>query len=379
MNTIKGITWDHPRGFDSIVAATEQFHKNTDTCRIVWDKRSLTEFGDLSLAKLTDKYDLLIIDHPFVGEAHTGKLLMPLEKILSNDFLENQSQLHIGPCYASYAFEGHQYALPIDAAAQCCAINAKQITPAYIPTNWEEYLDGMRDRNFSKRVLWPLCPTDLWCSFLTLMAQLGRKNNCDVFVEEGLNVELTLEALDLLKQLTENVALECMNMNPIETLVKLAEEDYYLFCPLIFGYNNYSRSGSGQIEFANALCHKGQLASSVLGGAGIAVSSKSIHHIEIKEFLQFIMRDEILSGPYFEAGGQPSLKSSWSSNILNDRTLDFFNMTFDTINSAYTRPRFAGFNSFQNEAAQLMHGTMNGFSGATIVRAINNLYHMHCH
>ena len=117
---------------------------------------------------------------------------------------------------------------------------------------------------------------------------------------------------------------------------------------------------------------------SLLGGAGIALSSKSNNFDEVADFLTFFMQDEILSGPYFKAGGQPSLKSSWESNTLNAQTSDFFNRTIDTIVNAYTRPRLAGFNIFQFEAAELMHGMLTSSSKGSIIQAINKLYHMHC-
>jgi len=378
MKTIKGIAWDHPRGFDSIVAATEQYLNTSATCRIKWDKRSLTEFGDLSLSLLTDNYDLLIIDHPFVGEAHASELLLPLKNILSSEFLEIQSRLHIGPCYTSYTFAGHQYALPVDAAAQCCAYNPKGIGQANIPNNWEDYLYLMKDSKFNNKVLWPLCPTDMWCSFLTLAAQLGKNEGDHVFDGDGLNVELSLGALDWLKKLTKNISLQCLNMNPIETLISISRHEDHMFSPLIFGYNNYCRKGYRGLEFSNVFGFKGEQPTSLLGGAGIAVSSKSRNYSELAGFLRFIMRDEIMSGSYFEAGGQPSLKSSWSSDTLNQYTSDFFSKTNDTIVNAYTRPCLPGFSTFQIEAAELIHGAIRGLSDAAIVREMNLLYQKHC-
>jgi len=292
--------------------------------------------------------------------------------------LELQSQLHVGTCYASYSFGGYQYALPVDASAQVCAFNPKNISRASLPGDWEEFLVLMSDKKFSSKVLWPLCPTDLWCSFLTLASQLGNKTSSDVFDEDGLNVPLSLEALDLLKQLTERVPRQCLNMNPVETLVTLGKGKNHLISPLLFGYNNYCRKDDGQIEFSNALGLKGQHPSSLLGGAGIAVSSKSRNYSEIAGFLRFIMRDEVLSGPYFEAGGQPSLRSSWSSTPLNIDTTGFFSKTIDTVANAYTRPRLPGFSSFQMEAAELMHRSIRGLSGLSMLSVINDLYHQHC-
>jgi len=303
---------------------------------------------------------------------------MPLENVLSSEFLEKQSQLHIGPCYASYSFSGHQYAIPIDASAQFCALNPKSISRAGTPCDWEEFLELMRDPEFKGKVLWPLCPTDLWCSFLTLAAQVAKKTTSKVFDGQGLNIAVSREALDLMKRLIEHIPQLCFDLNPINALDMLCSQNEFAFAPLIFGYNNYCRPGFGELEFSNAIGLKGEEPLSLLGGAGIALSSKSENHYEIADFLRFIMQYKIMSGPYFNAGGQPSLKSTWESNTLNARSSNFFKNTIDTIAHAYTRPRLPGFNTFQFKAAELMHGTLRNSSEESIIKAIIKLYHEHC-
>ena len=46
--------------------------------------------------------------------------------------------------------------------------------------------------------------------------------------------------------------------------------------------------------------------------------------VQCAEFMQFVLRDEILSGCYFEYSGQPSLVSSWESGALNKQSNNFF-------------------------------------------------------
>ena len=47
---LRGMTWDHPRGFDPVVAASEVFRAETGV-EIVWDKRSLQAFADAPIAE----------------------------------------------------------------------------------------------------------------------------------------------------------------------------------------------------------------------------------------------------------------------------------------------------------------------------------------
>ena len=50
MITLKGMTWDHSRGYDPMIATSKVFaKKHNNKIAIEWDKRSLQEFADLSL------------------------------------------------------------------------------------------------------------------------------------------------------------------------------------------------------------------------------------------------------------------------------------------------------------------------------------------
>jgi hypothetical protein len=64
MVTLRGITWDHPRGRAPLVATAAAFARDHDV-RITWDARSLYAFGAQPLEQVAQDYDLRIIDHPF--------------------------------------------------------------------------------------------------------------------------------------------------------------------------------------------------------------------------------------------------------------------------------------------------------------------------
>jgi len=44
--------------------------------RIIWDIRSLKDFGDKPIEELIDEYDLITIDHPYMGQADKHGLLL---------------------------------------------------------------------------------------------------------------------------------------------------------------------------------------------------------------------------------------------------------------------------------------------------------------
>ena len=122
MTELRGITWDHSRGYLPMVATAQRFGEIHPDVRIQWEKRSLQQFADWPIEKLARHYDLLVIDHPFVGYASEHDVLLPLDEHVPAAFLAEQAASSVGPSHASYFYGGHQWALAIDAATWLEAI-----------------------------------------------------------------------------------------------------------------------------------------------------------------------------------------------------------------------------------------------------------------
>lgn len=115
--TLRGITWNHSRGFTSIVGVTQRYaelHPETD---VVWEKRSLSEFESKPIQELAGTYDFLVIDHPWAGFAAKHNVLLPLNEYRRPSSSPNQRENSVGKSFESYNFDGFQSALPIDAAS----------------------------------------------------------------------------------------------------------------------------------------------------------------------------------------------------------------------------------------------------------------------
>ncbi len=93
---LKGITWNHSRGFLPMLATAQRFNELHPDIEIVWQKRYLQEFADYPIEKLWEKYDLLVIDHPFVGYANTHSTLIRLDNLLPENCLQNQINNSVG-------------------------------------------------------------------------------------------------------------------------------------------------------------------------------------------------------------------------------------------------------------------------------------------
>ena len=72
---LTGITWNHTRGYLPLVATAQRFADQHPDVSIEWHRRSLQEFADFPIERLAERFDLLVIDHPFAG--HAGERLAP--------------------------------------------------------------------------------------------------------------------------------------------------------------------------------------------------------------------------------------------------------------------------------------------------------------
>ena len=93
---LNGITWGHSRGITPLFAASQRYAELHPDVEIRWKKRTLQEFADFPIEKLTKDYDLLIIDHPWVGCAAATGCVLPLNEYLPGSYLEDQLNNSVG-------------------------------------------------------------------------------------------------------------------------------------------------------------------------------------------------------------------------------------------------------------------------------------------
>ena len=168
---LKGITWGHSRGITPLLAASQRFNElNADT-EIQWDKRTLQEFADYPLERLTERYDLLVIDHPWVGRAAAGEFVLPLDQFLSAEYLSGQLENSTGNSHLSYNYNGHQWALAIDAATPVASYRKDLfvLNDVEVPQSWESVLKLAG----AGKIAVPGIPIDLLMDFC--MRYRGRK------------------------------------------------------------------------------------------------------------------------------------------------------------------------------------------------------------
>ena len=380
MASLRGITWDHPRGYQPLRAIASAW-KEKSNVEVHWDIRTLKDFGDYPVERLINLYDLIILDHPYVGSAATNQSLLPLDDHLQASFLKIQQEESIGESFNSYWYKNHCWALPIDAAAQVAAYR-KDLADAI---NWElpknilklNEVAAALPKKYTLGI--PLCPTDLWCVFLTLCAQY---TNGNVFVDGGIDRAASVWALEQIRSWRSFLYKASFVLNPVQMLEYMSEKDDIIYIPFTFGYTNYARKGwrKNLVHFCNSPKYTADGKSSILGGAGLAISANTVHMKQCLDFMQFILSVDIQKQAYYQNGGQPAHMAAWADEGNNNDCSCFFSDTMDTMNKAFVRPRHPGFNLFQEKAADFVHQNVlfNSPSGK-VIQKLNAMYQTTCY
>ena len=92
------------------------------------ERAPLQEFADFPIQRLAERFDMIVIDHPFAGYAARHPTLLPFDELLPDDFLADQAAHSVGASYRSYEYGGHLWALPIDAATPFSSFDISAVT-----------------------------------------------------------------------------------------------------------------------------------------------------------------------------------------------------------------------------------------------------------
>jgi len=349
-----GITWNHTRGFIPMVATAQRFCETHPGVEVVWEKRSLQEFGDYPVEKLAESFDLLVIDHPFVGFAARNRVFLPLDECLGSDFLSEQDRNSVGESHRSYFYDGSQWALAIDAAAPVSCWRADVLAEAKtsLPETWDELLALAKQR----LVAFPSIPVDSLMNFYMFCSGFGQCpfSSPDVLVDATVGEE----ALAKLRELVSLCRSEILAWNPIATYEAMTNCDEIAYCPFAFGYSNYARRGyaRAQLEFGDLCPIQGNVRPpTTLGGTGLAISAACRNREVALEYAAYVASPKCQRTVYFQSGGQPGHRSAWSDEETNHITRNFFLNTLPALDRAYVRPRYFGYVRFQDEAGAVIH------------------------
>jgi multiple sugar transport system substrate-binding protein len=344
--TLTGLAWDHRRCWGPLEASVPGYSAAHPGLTIHWDRRSLYEFGEGRLEDALRDFDLVLLDHPFIGDVARNGLLAPFDAYLTDAARQTFAAESVGKSWQSYQADGRQWALPIDAAAQVASYRPDLLDRlgGEVPrTHGEVIALGGKARAQGKWLGLPLVPTDAMCLILTGAAIAGHPIAAteDLFLAES-------ALADVLDRLREIVALahpDSWSWNPIRCYDHMIARDDVVYVPFAFGYVNYaSRGEAPYLRFADIPASPP--IGSLLGGAGIGVSAFSKERDAAAEYALHLCSPEFQRSEYVTAGGQPGMLSAWTDTAVNRATHGFFRDTLATMRGAYlrgTHPGFVGF------------------------------------
>lgn len=375
MKTLRGIAWNHTRGFVSVVATAQRFEELHPEIRIQWEKRSLQAFADESLADLAERFDLIVMDHPHTALAAAESLLLPYDDWLSAAFLNQQAANSVGASHPSYRFNDRQWTLATDAAAPIATWRPDLIEryELALPQTWDDLVALARAGHVTVSAF----PVDILMHSYMFSEALGGKpfENGQLAIEEAL-----AEGLELLRVLVSLCDATCLERNPIRTaewMSSVDDDPRAAYCPFAYGYSNYSRPGYARHPLkAGGLVRMGQVRlRSTLGGAGLAVSAKTKHPRACMDYAAFSASLEVQKGIYFTSGGQPGNRIVWTDMEVNEASMNFFQDTLETLDEALVRPQFPDYMAFQDAGTPIAHACVTGQSTpVATARELNRLY-----
>lgn len=357
-----------------MLATAQRFEELHPEVAVSWGTRSLQSFADQCVEDLARGYDLLVIDHPSCGHAARSGVLAPLDDLLPAEFLRDQERNSVGQSYTSYLWNGHLWALPIDAAAPVSLYRPDLLHrfSVTLPRTWEELMDLAR-RGF---VAVPGLAIDGLMHFFMLCIALGEE---PFAADDGVvTPEAGARALQLLRELLQACPPDCLEANPIAVWNRLSSADDAVYCPFAYGYSNYSRRGYGTyvVEAGELVSFGGRPLRSVLGGAGLAISSRCRDLPAAAAYAKWVADPECQRTLYFDSGGQPGHRAAWLDPEVNRRSHGFFEKTLPALDRAWLRPRFDGFIEFQDRAGRLLHSWLRqGGAEEEVVGEMNRLLH----
>lgn len=363
MTQFTGLTWGHPRGRDPLRAAADIF-ASTSMDTLTWDEHPLAGFEAAPIRDSARSYDLLVIDHPHLGEAVEQGCLRSWDDVLGERFASvGDAASFVGPSWDSYTRDGALWALPLDAATQTSVVRQDV---AQVPSTWADVTD------FATEIPSILC---LGGPHALLMAySVGLSHGIQPDPRGRLASDQWEFLLDTLRDLASRCVPE-FDSNPIQVLERIRDRGDAVYCPLLYQYVNYSLpESSPRLRFHDAPAGPTGIRGSVVGGTGLALSRRCEPTDALLDHVVWLVSEGAQNAFVPAHNGQPARRSAWESPRLAERTLDFFTGTLATMTGSWVRPRHAGFPTAQNAASALIRDTCSGVTRvSSAARMINDI------
>lgn len=352
---LRGMTWDHRRAIDPLINTAAMFRRRHPDIEIEWSSRPLSGFEFTPVSELARRFDLIILDHPFMGAVAASKCLLPLDEVagVDKDF--------VGPSLATYRMNGSIWALPVDAACQVAVSrpDLMQSLGAMVPADWAGLMHlGRLARRNGQWLAIGLKGVHSLMTFYTLMANLG--SPCAVATEVAFaDRAVASTALGLMRALLELCPPQALDWNSIALHDVMVRQDDLVFCPAVYCYATYAEADQRKpLRFHNLAGPTGP-GGSTIGGTGLAVSASTKAAKAAMDYVRFAASGDAQRA-FAAHHGQPAHVTAWQDPAINRTFGGCYQDTRATVEACWIRPRYDGYLAFQEKAGNLIETHLRG-------------------
>jgi multiple sugar transport system substrate-binding protein len=361
-----GMTWDHRRAVQPLVALNRAFAELRPDVEIAWRRRPRSGFEFDPIERLAQENDLIIFDHPFCGRIAATGCLLSVATIIED---AGGQKTYVGPSAGTYRFGGGDWAVPVDAACQVAAYRPDLLSKASddVPRSWEDVCAlAKRCAGKGLSIAIGLRGVHALMTFFSLCASLGRPFATDAEGPDAGN-EAAGEALAQMRRLVGLCRAPVLDWNSIEVQEALSGSEDMVYCPAVYGFAAYGESDRPHpLAFGPfpGLASRAPHAGSTIGGAGLGVSGRVAEDSQRREAALAYAR-LAADGPtqcavFARHHGQPAHIAAWCDAEIDRSFNGFFSATRSTIDASWVRPRYDGYLGFQARAGAVIESHLRG-------------------
>lgn len=357
--TLKGLSWGHRRASGPLPDLSRAFTARHPGLAVRWADRTLAGFEHQAIAETARDFDLVIFDHPFLGDIVEAGAFLRLDTHIPDRLGPEADPLFIGASLESYRYAGAVWGAPIDAATEHAILRADLLAGAdeASPERWSEVIAlGRRLRAKGLFLGCPVVTPHAALLVAALMANAGRPWSTDPGHPFAIDRAGLTEALEQLGELLDFCPPEVLGWNSIDLHAAMVARDDIAYAPCVFGYATYGeadmRRRLGFADFPGAVAP--YAAGTAIGGTALGVSAASRHPEAAIAFVRFALSDEAQRTIVPAHHGQPALATAWANPEVDVRFNGFFSGVRASMVSAWIRPRRPGYIRFQHEAGRLI-------------------------
>jgi multiple sugar transport system substrate-binding protein len=358
---LKGLTWAHPRATSPLEAAKEPLRQLRPDITISWEVQPLSGFEGRPIVEAARNYDLIVFDHPHVGEVAESELFEPVGSFLQTIGVGDAD--FIGPALASYRYGEHVWGFPLDAACQvsCWRPDLLAGLGGTMPQDWAVVLElGEQALRKNLRLAIAFSGVHSLMTLLTLCANQGAplsSSSTAAFADR----DAARNALGAMRDLLRFCPPQALDWDSIAAQEAMSTRDDLVYCPAVYGFAPYSRVGRPRaLVYGDLPGLRAGFAGSTLGGAGLGISAYTNHPDAAFAVAGFLIDARVQEEIIALNDGQPARLNAWESARVNTRSGGFYSLTKRTLEQAWIRPRWSGYLHFQRAGGPLVESFLRG-------------------